>query len=356
MMTRSEFGEIAHMATETIRTNRALIIGIVVRWDTVLRRVKARIRGRPEGKVRVLGVDDWAWRKQQTYGTILMDLEQRRVIDLMPVRSADSFADWLRSHPDVEIITRDRCGLYANGGREGAPGARQVIDRYHLIRNLCEAVERDVQQMQLRARVELEQIRPSDGDGRKKLTWIEARRQRCRQARYQRYLAVLDLHRQGHTQLAIADKIGIGPTTIARWMSGHSFPERHIRSDRRRDQARHVQDTARGMHPSQTRKHFSAGRIASLLVKPPGMLSGAQIRYVEPFLRLCPDAHRLRKLVLQFRGILRWQKVDKLAGWIDQLVASKFLFIGQFARTLRDDPEERGQCVGAATDTGSEKV
>lgn len=87
-------------------------------------------------KVRVLGVDDWAWRKRQEYGTILMDLEQRQVIDLLPVRSAASFADWLRHHPGVEIIARDRCGLYAEGGHEGAPSAVQMAQIAHLCENL----------------------------------------------------------------------------------------------------------------------------------------------------------------------------------------------------------------------------
>jgi transposase len=120
--------------------------------DTVLRRVKAPRQGSEEAKVRVLGVDDWAWRKQQRYGTMLMDLEQRQVIDLLPVRSAESFADWLGKHPEVELIARDRSGLYADGGRQGAPAAAQITDRYHLLANLSEAVERDIQQLQSQAR------------------------------------------------------------------------------------------------------------------------------------------------------------------------------------------------------------
>jgi transposase len=67
-----------------------------------------------------------------------MDLEQRQVIDLLPMRSADRFADWLKKHPEVELITRDRSGLYADGGRHGAPSATQITDRYHLMSNLSE--------------------------------------------------------------------------------------------------------------------------------------------------------------------------------------------------------------------------
>jgi transposase len=130
-------------------------LGMNVSRDTVLRRVKKRLAPQTETKVRVLGVDDWAWRKHQEYGTMLMDLEQRRVIDLLPVRSAASFAEWLRQHPGVEIIARDRCGLYAEGGHEGAPSAVQVTDRYHLMSNLSEAVEHTLQQLQIEARAEL---------------------------------------------------------------------------------------------------------------------------------------------------------------------------------------------------------
>jgi transposase len=98
----------------------------------------------------VLGVDDWAWRKRQRYGTLLMDLERGRVIDLLPDRSARSFAAWLRGQPTVEILSRDRCGLYADGARQGAQAAQQITDRYHLVSNLAEALERDLQRCRSR--------------------------------------------------------------------------------------------------------------------------------------------------------------------------------------------------------------
>jgi DNA-binding NarL/FixJ family response regulator len=106
-------------------------------------------------------------------------------------------------------------------------------------------MERDLQQLQIDARRELTQTVTGRPREAKKLTLIEARRQRCRHARCERYLAVVELHRQGHTQLAIAERIGIRPKTIARWLHAPEFPERRIRSDRRPDQALFVQKQER---------------------------------------------------------------------------------------------------------------
>ena len=109
--------------------------------DTIIRMVRhTAIPDEPTPKY--LGIDDWAFRKGHSYGTILVDLETHRPVDLLPDRSVETVKKWLLEHPGIEIISRDRSLAYIEAINTGAPQAIQVADRWHLLHNLVETIER----------------------------------------------------------------------------------------------------------------------------------------------------------------------------------------------------------------------
>ena len=217
-------------------------LGMPVSDTTILRDLKRSARSNDNPvHVRVAGIDDWAWRKGITYGTVIVDLERRRVVDLLPDSSAASTAKWIKGHPEVEIISRDRAGLYAEGAREGAPQARQVADRFHLLQNFREAVERQLGQFGapireapigetlqecgvLAATDEPASLQAAPQGlakrckGSNALEYQKAGRlARCasRQALFDK---IRELYNAGNTVSAIAKVVGFGRKSVARWV------------------------------------------------------------------------------------------------------------------------------------------
>ena len=186
---------------------------------------------------RVLGVDDWSIRKGQTYGTILVDLQRHRIVELLPDREAETLEAWLAAHPGVELISRDRAGAYAQGARKGAPQAQQVTDRFHLLLNLREALkrlfERKHEVLQEEAEQQHEFLKSSeDVDTPDEavpmpapLTPMAILQQARRARRLSRYEEVMQLHQQGASQVAIAALVGLNRDTVRRYLNASGFPE-----------------------------------------------------------------------------------------------------------------------------------
>ena len=259
--------------------------------DTLLRRVK-QDNGGSAPPPRFVGIDDFALRKGQRYGTIVVDLERGDVVDLLPDRDAETVKKWLGDHPGIEIISRDRSSTYAQAAAEAAPKARQVADRWHLLKNLREAVERlferqsDAVDEALKApSTDTESSStPALSDAAQAILAVEpsplpqpviepppesprlqAQRAR-RRRRIERFEQVHERHRQGHSARRIARELGMSRNVVRQYLRCKEPPDwRPGRAWRSRwDEHREWIDarlaegytTAAGLHRQLTAKGF----------------------------------------------------------------------------------------------------
>jgi transposase len=212
-------------------------LGLFVDGSTLLRKLRHKARSYAGTAPRVLGIDDWAWRKGHRYGTILCDLEQHKVIDLLPDRDTASVEQWLRSHPGTEIVSRDRASAYSDAVNNAAPEAIQVADRWHLLRNLSEALRQALEPhhrmlttaARVTARRSLLPTPCQHEDGTpaiSKLRHESFAKQQNRERRHARYESVMELVRNGVAKKQIARQLGLDRRTVRHWIQSGSFPER----------------------------------------------------------------------------------------------------------------------------------
>jgi transposase len=212
--------------------------GLPASAATVLRLIRCMAAPTAPAPV-VIGVDDFALRRGRIYGTIIVDLARHRPIDLLEGRAAATLIAWLQAHPSIEVISRDRSTEYARGATEGAPGAVQVADRWHILKNLRDALERILDRH--RSLIEHLALPPLDAPARR--TAVEAvsptglfppqrsvgetaAQQGRRLHRLVRYQQVQALHAQGESIRAIAAQLGIARGTVRRFIHAMGFPER----------------------------------------------------------------------------------------------------------------------------------
>jgi transposase len=199
-------------------------LGIVISGDTLLNHIRSmRLPNRETP--RILSVDDFAFRRGTRYGTVLVDLERRTLLDVLPDRSADTFARWLRGHPGVEVVSRDRGGEYAEALRRAAPRAVQVADRFHLLKNL-----RDVLSRVFRQHADVLDLVPNPANHLQRLTNLrldrEASKERTRERTRDLFQSIHALSKKGMKNAQVARELGIHRHTVEKYLAFDAPPVR----------------------------------------------------------------------------------------------------------------------------------
>lgn len=369
-------------------------VGIQTSPPTLLRHLLV-FSAPPAPPVRVLGVDDWCWKKGRRYGTILVDLERHTIIDLLPDRSCATFARWLRAHPSVRIISRDRGTEYAAAARQAAPQALQIADRFHLVRNLVQALEL----LLARCAAELRPTHPerqSQQDPHRTTpprsfphpsAWRQQpdaqaeRHYHTRQAqREERFEHACSLRSQGVSVVEIAKQVGMAERSIRLWFQQGTVPQ-HRRSRQRRsafdpyaayvlerwqagvydgkqlfgeirgqgfagtlrmvqrflqplrDHRRPVKD----LSPPEPTAPLGARSAVWLFIRDPAELTKAEQADLEQMRHANSTVEKIYSLVQGFMTLVRQRQGERLDAWLEVVRASPFAELRQFARGLCKD-------------------
>jgi transposase len=362
----------------------ASVLGMTAGRSLLLRLIMA-LPDPGTGLVKILGVDDFAFRRSRAYGTVLIDVETGRPADLLADREAGTLEAWLRAHPGAEVICRDRAGAYADGARKGAPGALQVADRWHLWHNLAGYAEKTVArhrcclkepgpgpEPELPAGAEQEpEPRQAGAAAAAAEEHGLARRTR------ERYEAVQALRAQGKGIKAITGELGLAIETVRRYDRAGSAaellakaaaglpsvldawkPYLHQRWDEGLTSNRklHAEITARGYKGSYgtVHRYLTAFRVPG--ARPPAVPAPPKVRHITSWIlrhpdsldadeqaklkdvrERCPHLDALAGHVTEFARILTGRHGERLAAWIDAVNADDQPDLHSFTRGLRLD-------------------
>ncbi len=366
-------------------TRLAARLGMPTSRQTILRRMMD-LPDPPVGSLLYLGIDDFAFRRGCRFGTILVNLESRRVVDLLPNREAAPAAAWMRQQVDLMVVSRDRGGDYASAAAQGAPQATQCADRFHLLKNLGEAVEGLLAHYLAAERKRQAQATPQELTPAWRLKraaryspTLARLQQARREERLARYEQVATLRRQGMSQQAIAQHLGLSLRTVQRWVAAGTFPERKPREqasplDRYlpylcerweagcqniarlfrelveqgyqgsyasvRDNVVRLLPTGRKNETSPPSKApvLSTSRQATFLfLRRPETLSVEEQETLANLRQINPEVDRAYDLVQQFSQMVRTRSGEQLDGWLDQVERSALPEFQSFAAGVKKD-------------------
>jgi len=362
-------------------------LGIQTTRQTILRRVMD-LPDSLSGSLLFLGIDDFSFRRGFRFGTILVNLESRRVVDLLPDREADSSAAWMRQHPDLMAVSRDRGGAYASAARVGAPQAIQYADRFHVLKNLRESLEgllarhlanQCKQQTHTMLDEQASVWQPKRAT--RSSPTLERLQQSRREERLAHYEQVIALRKLGLSQAAIARQVGIGASTVQSWLAAGAFPERKPREQGSRldrylpylserwEDGNHnlaclfrelveqgykgsyesVRDNLVRLLPegrkiprdslSKTSTLAPARQASFLFLRRPEKLRTEEQEMLAKFRQLHPEVNLAYDLVQQFAQMLRTRTGEHLNAWLDQVASSKLPELQSFASGIEKDKD-----------------
>ncbi len=326
----------------------------------------------PEQAPRVLGVDEFAFRRGCRYGTILVDVEAGRVIDVLPDRTSETFAAWLTAHPGAEIICRDRASAYTKAIKEAAPDAMEVADRWHLLQNLSHAVEKTCYQH----RPCLKKHAERGGDRPIQMPLVDALPPtRIVQRVLQHHAEVTRMVAAGHPLSDIARRLGLDRKTVRRYRDtslDHLLDSARDRRPEKLDTFKpflqqqygagitngrtlfqqirergfrggystltpYLRTLKAGTAPAAPAEIPSPRRITSWIMRNRERLSTQEIEQLDQARLACPDIARACDLARAFTDLVRNRRSQLLPAWIRQAEQSDVLPVAKFAAFLRQD-------------------
>jgi transposase len=357
-------------------------LAIATSPTTILRRIVALPLPAVK-EVSHLGIDDFALRRGRTYGTVLVDLQRHKVIDLLPDRKAETAKIWMQAHPEIELVSRDRAEEYASAARQGAPQAIQTADRFHLVKNLAEAAQKALAHCGTEIRKERKAKKttaaPSPEEPLASQVTSDGQPYSAHQTeRYERYQQVMTLRTQGVKVREIAKRVGLGTRTVQQWVTQGGYVEtnyHHKHRSRYDAFAVYVQQRwdggchniqqlwreirARGYPHSdralrrhlQARSgkknvelpeaslldHFSAKKAVWLFIRSFDDLKEKEREELLAIRQASAMAETIYQLVQEFLRIVHELQAGQLDAWIAKVTASQIKDLLRFAKGLERD-------------------